>query len=129
MTDNITAIIAELRETARMEDTCFRTNCRKLADRLEKLHGDAWQDIATAPKDGTHILAFSPDDHPYPLIYVVANRYGKWEEAAGEQYSYFSPIHWQPLPAPPQAGADPGPIVHPWDAVGTRNQPEPPLPG
>lgn len=72
-----------------------------------------WQPIATAPKDGTHILAFIPGGDGYPsLIYVLNWRrvpyntaiHGEWHwvEAAGEEYEWFEPTHWMPLPNPPR---------------------------
>ena len=69
-----------------------------------------WQPIETAPKDGTHILAYQhtndPDDEH--VIYVVLYRkvLGEWEwiEARGEEYACFEPTHWMPLPNPPAIG-------------------------
>ncbi len=75
-----------------------------------------WQDIATAPKDGTHVLvAFGPYDNgrtfdqspptvahwfgPPPLPGLRA---GHWYLSVQtyEGPSIF-PTHWMPLPAPP----------------------------
>lgn len=80
-----------------------------------------WQDIATAPKDGTEIIGIFCDDYGYqtkPTIYgpwTVAFRSGKWmaswagcniierESYAGTVYmeAELDPTHWQPLPSPP----------------------------
>lgn len=67
-----------------------------------------WMPIETAPKDGTPILAFSPDSDP--SVYVIAwvnsgfdgKDYSGWREAGGEGYERFVPTHWQPLPEPPR---------------------------
>jgi hypothetical protein len=58
-----------------------------------------WQPIATAPKDGTPILAWPCHN----LIYVVAwtdrGQYGcHWIEAGGEGYEQYTPTHWMHLP-------------------------------
>ena len=63
----------------------------------------SWQSIETAPKDGTHILAFIPE-RELDLIYVVkwlSGRANHWEEADGEQFAIYDPTHWMPLPEPP----------------------------
>jgi len=78
-----------------------------------------WQPIDTAPKDGTHILAFrvpvgvsftnltNPptvvhwfDDQDEPGFYTSVN------ERAPEYP--FNPTHWMPLPAPPIPQQDRG---------------------
>jgi hypothetical protein len=82
-----------------------------------------WQSMETAPKDGTHIMAFgnyisaNPPSAHYSFVWIV-----KWEEsrreialgdglyrrevvgAWGSPPCEFFPTHWQPLPAPPEAG-------------------------
>lgn len=73
-----------------------------------------WQPIGTAPKDGTRVLIYDPDDDyylnrsilPEPTIYVCFwNDYHEyWVEAEGERYSGFKPTHWMPLPEPPTKG-------------------------
>ena len=74
----------------------------------------SWQRIETAPRDGTHVLAYrvppgirftsltNPptvvhwfDDPEEPGFYTSVN------ELAPEHP--FNPTHWMPLPAPPQA--------------------------
>lgn len=71
-----------------------------------------WQDISSAPKDGTWFLAFRPFHKGGYSIDVV-----RWREAdhdphvrlpagfGGDEWMYpdrFNfPTHWQPLPEPP----------------------------
>lgn len=72
-----------------------------------------WQDISTAPKDGTVVLVygFSESDYvdledgepgitrsTYPA-YVSIQKHIWW--LAGELYQIRLPTHWMPLPAPP----------------------------
>jgi hypothetical protein len=66
---------------------------------------DGWQDIATAPKDGTEILTFSPanDKAMFPVNRkprMVINKWcvGAWWRTSAEAM----PTHWMPLPAPPE---------------------------
>jgi hypothetical protein len=70
-----------------------------------------WQPIASAPRDGTSILVYEPNDElGDESIYVC--RWGPrmltrdeapaWVEASGEGYHVWEPTHWQPLPKPPQ---------------------------
>ena len=60
-----------------------------------------WQDISTAPKDGTDILlGFAGDDRPA----VIAGWFG---ESGWEKYDCLNlvkgrPTHWMPLPPAPQ---------------------------
>ncbi len=83
-----------LRVAALNRDTC--------AAELEALlsvspQENGWQDISTAPKDGTQILAFDEG-----LILVT-----QWVELEGVDGWWDSgkidppPTHWMPLPAPP----------------------------
>ena len=71
-----------------------------------------WQDISTAPKDGTAILiwpaqsALTGSTECMIISYVVRWHDWKeaWIEASGEEYDTFYPTHWMPLPAPPKKG-------------------------
>lgn len=79
-----------------------------------------WRPIETAPRDGTHILAYDPEGLHGPVLAVVywyvhrgetfkeaeiEGLYRKeiyehdWWEGAG--YTPFRATHWQPLPTPP----------------------------
>lgn len=71
-----------------------------LALRLAMVERGGWQDIETAPKDGTPVLVSIPE-----AILIVAEWYsipnGAWH-SAGRRLA--EPTHWMPLPAPPSAG-------------------------
>lgn len=69
----------------------------------------AWQDIATAPKNGTRILLVGRDmygdkDAGEPLSRINIGfwdtefRNGAWIGLG----THFPPTHWQPLPEPPK---------------------------
>jgi hypothetical protein len=66
-----------------------------------------WQDIRTAPKDGSFIIAakesvfpaFEVTRFPYPLKQRWNGK--KWEADDGHVYAP-QPTHWQPLPEPPK---------------------------
>jgi hypothetical protein len=81
-----------------------------------------WQDISTAPKDGTEIIGvyFNQWDESSVTTYgpwTVAFHRGKWRSSwdGSEVIEYSSdfgtdykspdlePTHWQPLPPPPAA--------------------------
>lgn len=60
-----------------------------------------WQDISTAPRDGTYLLLSSPD-HETPVI-GFWNRDNHWDD--GDFNDHMDGItHWMPLPAPPPSG-------------------------
>lgn len=78
-----------------------------------------WQPIETAPKDGTPIFIFQPDDHHFgyrevytcdrsaKTVYFDDKRYaiGYWRPWGGwgnRNRSRVSPTHWMPLPEPPK---------------------------
>lgn len=80
-----------------------------------------WQDIGTAPRDGTRILAFGCDLHGDPLLCVVewyVHKSGFYEPVEGTElfrytdqeyelgwqgagFTPWHPTHWMPLPSPP----------------------------
>ena len=67
-----------------------------------------WQPIATAPKDGTFILAHW-DAVKYPRGFVESTRYDivKWNSAIDEWVDddsgeFSEPTHWMPLPPAPE---------------------------
>ena len=72
---------------------------------------DGWQDIASAPKDGTWILGYEPRRHVEDTIRVWqwvghAGEYGTglWIDAADSCDADEQPTHFMPLPTPPAKG-------------------------
>ena len=64
-----------------------------------------WQDITTAPMDGTPVLLSEPykDDHyVYSGHYSRFMRSGYWKCITCEGKPDMFPTHWQPLPEPPK---------------------------
>lgn len=66
-----------------------------------------WQQIATAPKDGTRILG--SNGHVVDIFRWESQRYHKrpnpyWERSFYPVYydRKHQPTHWMPLPEPPQ---------------------------
>ncbi len=73
---------------------------RKLLVRIvTALQDQAWQDISTAPKDGTKILVWVPETWVCVSWRTVRYMNG-WTEWEGDDYQ-FHPTKWQPLPQPP----------------------------
>jgi len=67
-----------------------------------------WQPIETAPKNGTPIICFTPDENfsektGFDLIWWEPSE-GAWFYGAADFFSA-SPTHWMPLPRSPQSGA------------------------
>lgn len=60
-----------------------------------------WQDISTAPKDGTHVLIFLPADSAGGAEQLLA----VWTQSGWESgdclLHHDAPTHWHPIPAPP----------------------------
>ena len=68
-----------------------------------------WQDIETAPKDGTNILLFVPYGNQ-----VLISRWTRFSQMQG-QWAWsdfktgplpYDPTHWMPLPPPPGGGGE-----------------------
>jgi hypothetical protein len=55
-----------------------------------------WQNISTAPKDGTPILCYEPNTG-----YIRVLRWdGNWSD--GDTWDDLEPTHWMPLPEKPK---------------------------
>jgi hypothetical protein len=77
----------------------------------------SWQDISSAPKDGTRVLVVDNDfsDRKPVVAKFVSYVWDEWvltDEDDVELYTDYgirggsqttNPTHWQPLPEPPQA--------------------------
>lgn len=62
-----------------------------------------WQPIETAPKDGSSVLTFSPNDG-YPLIVFWQDEMWLIDWDHDRAYGLEpddKPTHWMPLPEPP----------------------------
>lgn len=65
-----------------------------------------WQDISTAPKDGTEVLVCGSKRLPYAVAHYD-RRDGLWYlETCSDTVSIYSPTHWQPLPPLPEPPAE-----------------------
>jgi hypothetical protein len=61
-----------------------------------------WQPIETAPKDGTEVDLWVPDDGRFTNCWFMDGIWLQTED--GNTYSTGgAPTHWMPLPQPPQA--------------------------
>ena len=88
-------------------------NCTAALEMWNK-RASPWRTIATAPKDGTHILCRVPDsDTCYVIAWAdfrkgIRAEYGSayvgWHLAWDGTFfhPYEAPTHWQPLPEPPK---------------------------
>lgn len=73
----------------------------------------AWQDIATAPKDGTWILATVAGKHPETSVpWVPCSTHwndGEWTDDDWMEGDWprdpYEPTHWRPLPSAPAKAA------------------------
>lgn len=98
-------IVGELRHiVATGEGDMLWINRHHAAALLSAIDAPApqWQPIESAPKDGD-ILAWDGDDIRVTHWHTRPSGAGGWYEQV-DQYEVFfwSPTHWQPLPAPPE---------------------------
>lgn len=61
-----------------------------------------WQDIETAPKDGTRFLAFEKSRESQRYECWWENDFGNWEGWTDDWDSEPEPTHWMPLMDPPK---------------------------
>jgi hypothetical protein len=63
-----------------------------------------WQPIATAPKDGTYILAYCPAgrDAPNQGINIVFWSGSAWKDPATYMEYVDEHTHWMPIPKGPE---------------------------
>ena len=65
--------------------------------------GDGWQDIATAPRDGTEFTGYELVNDRPRILSMVYDSVFKGFVASVHSFVAFQPTHWRPLPAPPAA--------------------------
>ena len=65
---------------------------------------DGWRDIASAPKDGTMIIAYRPTADNKCILKVGPDYWGMFGSRGswGRSNAAHQPTHWQPLPATPK---------------------------
>lgn len=77
---------------------------------VERLTGEGWQPIETAPKDGTVFLAFTTEGvigQAYAATEGHDGSFIHWEGPYSDglsctlEHSIGAPTHWMPLPEPP----------------------------
>lgn len=62
-----------------------------------------WMPIETAPRDGTRVLVYIEGGGLYwRIIARTLDESGGWYTDPGKHH--VQPTHWQPIPAPPEAG-------------------------
>ena len=74
----------------------------KTVEYVEYTRAPQWQDISSAPRDGTPILVFAPSRDGLPDLMAVS----KYHPDAGfciDEIRFET--HWHPLPAPPEVGS------------------------
>jgi hypothetical protein len=84
-------------------DKLFLSAFDEIVKLRNELSSRQWQPIETAPKDGTYILAYSPD-YKHQIVFCdnseAANN-PEWETLDGVGFSDKEFACWMPLPEPP----------------------------
>ena len=78
---------------------------QRMMDSLSLLRalGDGWEEISTAPKDGTPIVGWFVDvDAPLIARYSPGDEYSDYVLEWDRTPLSDNPTHWQPLPVPPE---------------------------
>lgn len=68
------------------------------ADEFEQYQREQWQDISTAPMDGTRVLIYVPQ---FDAVFACAFEYGVWQTGIWESKKTAVPTLWMPIPAVP----------------------------
>lgn len=65
----------------------------------------AWNPISNAPKDGTRVLVWRPDEDAEHTAHVGIDKWSgsSWYHSRRDQ----QPTHWMPLPSPPELQSEP----------------------
>jgi hypothetical protein len=88
-------------------------NAKKAADKagVGDVAQPTWQPFETAPKDGTPILCFHPDDVFQPITGIdliwweISENF--WTQDGDSPIPFVAkPTHWRPLPTPPVSSTE-----------------------
>jgi len=60
-----------------------------------------WKKIDSAPKDGTKVLGYDPEDNGYISVMYFQPRWNEGWISADYDAVQFNPTHWMPLPPRP----------------------------
>lgn len=77
-----------------------------IASALAAVDAAGWRPIETAPKDGTHVLAWFPEPEEYEVMIVRYWADGELWMTVGPVEDDVYPTHWMPLPAAPGRTGD-----------------------
>lgn len=93
---------------ARGPRECSREEAIAAWNRRAQPAANEWQDIATAPKDGTWFLAWGPRFHTgenedLARICRWSPITENWKSVSGSASPGNQPTHWMPLPSAPKA--------------------------
>jgi len=104
------------------ETRYFRGTTRKTIAKIDAALAlpseGGWRDFASAPEDGTTILAFRPDAGIFTAVHCEADAHlstsenppeedASWFSTSGEDLTGDLPTLWQPLPALPTTRSAP----------------------
>lgn len=94
-----------------VENNQQQRDIERLKAEIERLQSEGWQDISTAPRDGTQFLGYSR----HHVMGVIACIHGEWvyqadgqcaieyqDDRATNYFTMYAPTHWRPLPQPPE---------------------------
>lgn len=104
-------------EAAAMEMIGYSWLHHNAPKRLKSASESVWQDIATAPRDGTEILVYREDAGVFTAHYVEEDAHISspmnppegdfyWFSTCGDDLTGDMPTHWQPLPTPPTLSSE-----------------------
>lgn len=100
--------VRELPDGTRIVKNLDRQICLAAADAALAACGhQEWQDIETAPKDGTRILVHFWEPSQTLVAYFVDYDPFCWQAVSGERWNAKHASHWLPLPSPPKARGTP----------------------
>lgn len=105
MTDTIESLAEELYTALYHRDPLrWESVIRDHLTRARAL-GPEWQDISTAPKDGTSVLVYERGDICtawFDEIAAWSNNRQKGRWMSSDEVFTGAPSHWMPLPQPPK---------------------------